>query len=59
MTSFLTSYLQSFGFAAAGFVAVLFVLVIAGLLETVRQEIKLKKVERERRRKVAPPRLSR
>jgi len=59
VTAFLTSFLQSFGVAAAGMVTLLWGLVIVGLFETVRQEMKLKKVKREQRRRSAPTRLSR
>jgi hypothetical protein len=42
--------LQSFGIAAAGIVMLLSAIVIAGIWESLRQELKLKRVERERRR---------
>jgi hypothetical protein len=42
--------LQSFGIAAAGIVMLLSAIVTAGMWESLRQELKLKRVERERRR---------
>jgi hypothetical protein len=42
--------LESFGIAAAGIVMLLSALVVAGIWESLRQEWKLKRVERERRR---------
>jgi len=42
--------LQSFGIAAAGIVMLLSAIVIAGIWESLRQELKLKRVERKRRR---------
>ena len=42
---------ESFGVAAAGFVMLLAALLIAGIWETVLQQMKLNKIEREHRRK--------
>ena len=42
--------LESFGIAAAGIVMLLSALVVAGIWESLRQEWKLKRAERERRR---------
>ena len=53
MTFFPQSFgvaLQSFGVATASFVALLSALVIFGIWEGLRQEMKLRKAERERRR---------
>jgi len=55
--SILASFVQSFGVAPAGIVAVLSALVIIGLLAGVYQEAKLKRAARERRqrsREVSP-----
>jgi hypothetical protein len=59
MTFFPQSFdvaLQSFGVATAGFVALLSAIVIFGIWEGLRQEMKLRKAERERRREAARPR---
>ena len=51
---------KSFGVATAGFVMLLAALLIAEIWETVRQEMKLNKIEREHRREAkAPPRYGR
>ena len=44
----LTSFVQSYGVAAAAIVAGLGAIVVIGILETVRQEIKLKRDQRRR-----------
>ena len=46
----LSNAAQSFGVAAAVIVALLYAIVIIGIFETTRQEIKLRRVERKRRR---------
>jgi len=42
-----SSAAQSFGVAAAAFVALLYAIVVIGIFETMRQEIKLRRVERK------------
>jgi len=49
MTSLLTPHIQSFGVAAAAIVGALFAIVIIGICETARQEIKIKSERRRRR----------
>ena len=49
MTSFWTSFVGAFGVAPTVIVWFLWTVVIVGLLETLRQELKLKKTEREQR----------
>jgi hypothetical protein len=50
MLSSLTSFVQPFGIAPVGIVAVLSVLVIVGLVAGIYQEAKLRKITQERRR---------
>jgi hypothetical protein len=52
--SILASFVQSFGVAPAGIVAVLSALVIIGLLAGVYQEVKLKGAARAQLRAVSP-----
>jgi hypothetical protein len=59
MMSSLISFVQSFGVAPFVLVWFLWTVAILGFLETLRQERKLKKAERERSQRLAPPRLSR
>jgi hypothetical protein len=49
MTSFWTSFVEPFGVAPAVIVWFLWTVAIVGLLETLRQDLKLKKAEREQR----------
>jgi hypothetical protein len=50
LTSLVQSFVQSFGIAPTGIIAVLSVLVIVGLVAGVYQEMKLRKLAQERRR---------
>ena len=55
LTSFVQSFVQPIGIAPVGILAVLSILVIAGLVAGIYQEAKLRNVTQERRRSPRAP----